>query len=94
MPEDVSLDAFASDEGDDSDGEPADASSSPTAADRTDGEAEPDAAAEPADGSDVEPATATFEWSPDGGECADCGASVRRRWRDDGRLVCPDCKAW
>lgn len=51
-----------------------------------------------ADDSAVEPAVSTFQWSSDGGECADCGASVERRWRGDGQkdgnLVCSDCKEW
>lgn len=44
--------------------------------------------------SSVEPATSTYAWSPDGGECAACRDAVERRWRDDGDLVCADCKSW
>ncbi len=48
--------------------------------------------------SEVEPARSTYDWTPDGGECADCGASAERRWRADGQkageLVCEDCKEW
>ncbi|WP_134668807.1 DUF7573 domain-containing protein [Halorussus marinus] len=47
-----------------------------------------------ADAPSVEPARSTYAWSPRGGECADCGESVERRWRDDGALVCGDCKEW
>lgn len=36
----------------------------------------------------------TFDWSPDGAPCAACGDRVERRWRDDGRLVCEQCKTW
>lgn len=36
----------------------------------------------------------TFDWSPGGAPCAACGDRVERRWRDDGRLVCEECKAW
>jgi hypothetical protein len=42
----------------------------------------------------VEPATATYAWTPGGDACADCGATVERRWVDEGRLVCVDCKDW
>lgn len=44
---------------------------------------------DPSDGAD-----STYGWTPDGAECADCGATVQRRWRDDGRFVCVDCKTW
>ncbi|WP_135829303.1 DUF7573 domain-containing protein [Halorussus halobius] len=68
--------------------------------DESDGDAESDAddSAEVAESSAVAPARSTFEWTPAGGECADCGRSAERRWRRDGQregeLVCPDCKAW
>jgi hypothetical protein len=42
----------------------------------------------------VEPAVSTYDWTPPGADCEACGAAVERRWRDDGRLVCTDCKAW
>lgn len=42
----------------------------------------------------VEPATATYAWAADGADCPQCGATVERRWRDDDRLVCADCKNW
>jgi len=42
----------------------------------------------------VEPATTTYSWSGDSGSCEACGDAVERRWRDDGRLVCDDCKEW
>jgi hypothetical protein len=42
----------------------------------------------------VDPAHSTYDWSPDGAECADCGATVEARWRDESGLVCPDCKEW
>ena len=60
------------------------------------GAAETEASA--GDGSDVTPAVSTYSWSPEGGDCADCGESVERRWRADGQrdgeLVCEDCKEW
>lgn len=42
----------------------------------------------------VGPATSTYDWSPDGDDCAACSATVERRWRDDPGLVCADCKEW
>jgi hypothetical protein len=42
----------------------------------------------------VEPAVSTYDWTPSGADCEACGAAVERRWRDDGRLVCGDCKPW
>jgi hypothetical protein len=99
--EDASLDQFASsgktDESEDDDStdsepissEPADSESS----DEADEQSE-----ELSDLSAVEPAVSTFTWSPEGGECADCGASAERRWRSAGQrggeLVCADCKEW
>jgi len=41
-----------------------------------------------------EPTPSAYGWTPDGANCADCGATVERRWRDDGQFVCPDCKDW
>jgi hypothetical protein len=43
---------------------------------------------------EVEPAVSTYAWSGEPEVCADCGAAVRRRWRDEAGLVCRDCKAW
>lgn len=42
----------------------------------------------------VELAVSTYAFAPDGAPCAACGAVVEKRWRDDGELVCPECKAW
>jgi hypothetical protein len=39
-------------------------------------------------------AVSTTAFAPDGTPCEACGATVRRRWRDDGALVCADCKTW
>jgi hypothetical protein len=44
--------------------------------------------------SETEGTDAIYEWRPDGDDCAVCGTTVRRRWRDGDRLVCADCKAW
>lgn len=64
-------------------------------------EPEPDDSAIPsedADDSSVEPAVSTYAWSPEGGECTDCGASAEELWRSEGQkasgLVCADCKEW
>lgn len=43
----------------------------------------------------VEPATPTYDWSPEGAECAECGAVVETRWHTEGvGLVCAECKVW
>jgi len=46
------------------------------------------------DADDEGGAVSTTAFAPEGAACESCGASVRRRWRDDGALVCADCKAW
>lgn len=43
---------------------------------------------------DVEPAESTSTWTADGTACDRCGATVTRRWRDDADLVCPECAEW
>lgn len=43
---------------------------------------------------DAEELLATARFSPDGTPCEGCGAVVTRRWHDDGRFVCADCKNW
>jgi hypothetical protein len=47
-----------------------------------------------AGGEGVTPTVSVYEFSPDGAPCAACGDEVVRRWRDDGVLVCQDCKRW
>lgn len=44
----------------------------------------------------VEPAAveATMAFSPEGADCAACGATVERRWQGESGLVCADCKEW
>lgn len=42
----------------------------------------------------VTPIASTTVWSPTGSACDSCGTVVERRWRDDDRLVCADCKSW
>lgn len=55
-------------------------------------------ASEAADGATDASAAAgpgsTYAFSPGGAECTACGATTTRRWRQDGDLVCPDCKRW
>jgi hypothetical protein len=41
-----------------------------------------------------DPATSTAAWTAAGAGCQQCGAQVSRRWRDDGDLVCAECKEW
>ncbi|MFB6130833.1 MAG: hypothetical protein ABEJ28_08445 [Salinigranum sp.] len=43
---------------------------------------------------DVEPASATYRWDPDGAPCERCGATAARRWVDGDAFVCADCKEW
>lgn len=63
---------------------------------------------DPADAEAVETETPTYTYTstPDGAECAACGAVVEKRWHagEGGAadapdlapdaLVCPDCKEW
>ncbi|WP_336024395.1 DUF7573 domain-containing protein [Halobellus salinisoli] len=46
------------------------------------------------DALDVEPASSTYRWSPEGVECAACGRVVDRLWSDGDEHVCIDCKEW
>lgn len=51
----------------------------------------------PTDGSeqtDVEPTVAISQWTPEGDICVECGTSATRRWEDEQRQVCSDCKEW
>jgi hypothetical protein len=52
-----------------------------------------DVGEEPDESDTVDPAEPTATWRADGA-CEACGATVERRWRDDGALVCVDCKGW
>lgn len=42
----------------------------------------------------VDPAEATYDWSPDGAACDACEETVERRWLGDAGYVCADCKEW
>ena len=89
MSRDRSLDEVLG--GEQRDAEPPDDPDGDGADDDPDG----DGADDDPDGDDaVEPAVSTYAFSPDGATCAACGAVVEKRWRDDGDLVCPDCKQW
>lgn len=46
------------------------------------------------DAHDPTTAWSTYVFDPAGAPCAACGAVVRRRWRREGALVCPDCTEW
>lgn len=45
-------------------------------------------------GSPLEADLSTAAWAPDPMPCETCRESVSRRWRQEGRLVCGDCKTW
>lgn len=108
MTRDASLDEFlgGGDEDGDAAGTDADGAESETAAgaapedDRGDGGGAGDGVADEEDPplalDGVEPARSTYAWSPDGAECAACGATVEARWRGEAAegLVCADCKEW
>lgn len=42
----------------------------------------------------VEPATVTAGWEASGTCCEACGSTVERTWRQEGSVVCGDCKDW
>ena len=47
-------------------------------------------------GTAIDPRTtpSTSSWASEAADCGRCGDAVTRRWRDDGALVCADCKRW
>jgi hypothetical protein len=123
VPEDASLDQFASSEATETDSEEAEtkdvdseepdskhaetdevnpeegkARTEDATPENGEADSEDEIDSEDADASPVEPAVSTYGWSPEDGECADCGASAERLWRGegqkDGGLVCADCKEW
>lgn len=87
MPEDASLTEFVGEEAT-NDAGPDDESPDSSDSDERE-ESKPDPAV-----ATVEPATVTFAWTDESATCADCGATARRQWGDDGDLVCADCKEW
>jgi len=90
--EDASLDEFLDGDASDDTGASSDASDPASPADPDSGR---DPTADAADGAaDPGPTRPAYAWTPDGAECADCGAIVERRFRDGDRLVCADCKTW
>jgi hypothetical protein len=98
MPEDRSLDDFASagTDGDDpavEDGSGVEDDPAVEDGSGEDGSAVDDDSDGP-DPADVEPAKSTSTWSADGADCDRCGATVARRWHADGDLVCADCAEW
>lgn len=86
---DRSLDEFASDTATAAD----ERDESDDAADAADADSD-----DAADAPSPEPALSTYEWTPDGVACEECGTVVEKRWRNgDGSgetLVCADCKEW
>jgi len=84
MGEDRALDEFLDGEDEAGDGGSENAGAGGDAEADADGESESDEAR----------AVSTTAFAPEGTPCEACGATVRRRWRDDGALVCRDCKAW
>jgi hypothetical protein len=99
MSKDRSLDDFV---GADSDAEHADSGERDDDAQHADG-VERNADHESPDATDTEeavdtdavtPATPTYRFTPDGAACDACGDTVEKRWHDDGRFVCADCKEW
>lgn len=91
--EETSLDEFFESDGEDE--TDAARSDDGTAADADERDSDSASDGEPArTGEDVAPATTTARWSPSGDTCERCGAGVDRAWRDEGCLVCPDCKDW
>jgi hypothetical protein len=86
MADDRSLDEFLGGGSDDEGDAGTDRDDADEPRERPEGETE--------EGDDPEPARSTTAFDPDGAACEACGATVRRRWRDDDALVCGDCKAW
>ena len=57
-------------------------------------DSEVDDPAESIEVADVDPATATYQWDPEGLECPACGRTVDRLWTQEDERVCADCKEW
>lgn len=97
-----SLDDFlGGDPEDESDGSPsddqADAVDSESSEEVTAAEGVTDSPPETAAETNAKAATSartTYGWTPGGADCAECGETVERRWRDGDALVCADCKSW
>lgn len=83
--DDASLDDFLSGDSKGEDGATADGSGDSD---------DPDSEPESGDASDVEPATTTARFVPDGQVCARCGETAGRCWESAEGLVCPSCKEW
>lgn len=104
VPEDATLDQFASGDSDDESDRGENGESDADRPERSDedGSAAGDAVAgESGDGAAGEsgdaaaaPAVSTHRFAPDGRACADCDARATRLWRDGDSLVCESCKEW
>jgi len=92
VPRERSLDEFADPDG---------GASGESGASESESESEAEAAApdgpddpDDADPDGVRPATPTYDWTPGGAACADCGDEVEERWSGEAGRVCGDCKEW
>ncbi|WP_058366031.1 DUF7573 domain-containing protein [Haloparvum sedimenti] len=99
MPEDRSLDDFAGEaseagETDEAGEESASPSDAPAESTENGSESERTDTDSGGAAADPDPATPTADWTTGGTDCERCGATVERRWLDDGDRVCADCKAW
>lgn len=97
VPEDATLDQFASGDSDDESdrGEKGESDADRPERGDADEQAVGDAVAEePGDSAAVAPAVSTHRFAPDGRACVDCDARVTRLWRDGDSLVCESCKEW
>ena len=98
MPKDSSLSDFAADASNDAVERDRPADDADSTDDGRAGEGDGTGSAGPGDGANgvgtVEPARATYEWTPDGATCASCDGTATRRWRLGDDLVCPNCKTW
>lgn len=95
MPEDRSLDDFASAGTDDGDAEAeADSAESDSAATAPSEEEADETTSDESIPTDVEPAESTSTWSTDGADCDRCETTVTRRWHADGNLLCSECVEW
>ncbi|MDQ2051174.1 hypothetical protein RBH26_11850 [Natronolimnohabitans sp. A-GB9] len=45
-----------------------------------------------ADATAIDSGLSTYAWGAY--TCSRCDSDVERVWREDGSLVCPDCKSW
>lgn len=80
MPEEATLDAFASEAGDSGE------SAADASTDAVDSEDDP--------GDAVGVVAVTSSWSADGGVCPSCGERAGRLWGEGDERTCSACKSW